>query len=149
LPPHELLLVANSQIPTHQRLWCVLEAHVTLGKNKVFRVQMTGKTHHLLTSNDTEFIKTEMELYLADVVPPMQKTDDLTDMWSSGKITGKDYWSQAQQLNNGMDDIYQRIYKAQKKVLSMKDKELINLDNATTSHLDNELMIWRFITGEE
>lgn len=31
----------------------------------------------------------------------------------------------------------------------MKDKELINLDNATTSHLDNELMIWLFITGED
>lgn len=46
---------------------------------------MTGKDHHFLTSNDAEFIKTEMELYLADAVPLMQKTDDLTDMWSSGK----------------------------------------------------------------
>merc|ERR1740124_1746326 len=148
-PPRELLMVANSRTPIHQRLWCVLEAHVALSRSEIFRVKMTGQAHHLLTSDDAKKIKTQIDLFLAKVTLLIQEAEILATTLAADKINSHDYWSQAQQIQNRIDAIRQPMYETQEKVLSRPDNELINLTNATTSYEQDESMIREFISGSE
>jgi len=139
-------MVANSQTPIHQRLWCVLEAHILLSRKKISRVRIAGHVHYLLTSSDSKIIKDEIDSFLVDAAPLIETAEIMTKALSSGEIDEQDYWSQAQHIQHRIDEIYQRLYTVRSKILCRPDSEIINIDSATTSYPEDETMIRKFIT---
>ena len=90
-PPRQMIMVANSQTPNHQRLWCALEAHVSLNRKRISRVRITGHAHYLLTSSDSTMPKNEIDSFLVDVAPLIEKAEIMATALSLGEIDKEEY----------------------------------------------------------
>ena len=177
-PPKELIMVANSRVAIHTRLWCVLEAH----EAKLERIRISGPAREMLTGPRAGSFNAQYEAAIKELetsesklssmslnadgevpqgwVPPggVQDVQDLPkydNMTPSDAAKYQQSKAKAEPLHRSrhiMSSIEQHIRSLTRSLndlISSSDVEMVDLQNARCSYVTDERMIRAHIAGNE
>ncbi len=140
----EVLVVANSRVGVHERLWCVLEAHVASRRSRSVHVRVAGPAHFLLTGRTkSEFHEQcdgallEAQAVEEEEVAARQACDAAGDV--------HEQWRQVLDLRRRVNAAKQRIHEAKLGILSKDNLELVDISRGTCTMDADKTMIRSYV----